>query len=264
MGHNDRERRRLVLQGAILAPLTEEHLSRSGLAPGMRVLDFGCGAGDVTLAAARRVGPEGHVTAIDIDQGSLDVAASRAREADLHNVSFVCAGIDEYTPERELDAVIGRHILLHAQDPLAWLRRVYDLLPSGGIAAFQEFDFSQFPVSDHPTPYRDRASAVFTELFGRMGRANMGVRLRRLFLDAGFEDPQARGEFGIDGGPDSPFYEWLAESVRSVLPRAEALGIGVELVPVIDNLADLIREEAAAVGAALPSPIMVGCYARKN
>src|SRR5262245_2275341 len=53
MGHNDRERRRLALQGAMLAPLTEQFLTRAGIGLGMRVLDLGCGVGDVTMIAAR-------------------------------------------------------------------------------------------------------------------------------------------------------------------------------------------------------------------
>ena len=48
MGHNDRERRRLALQAAVINPLTDSFLRRAGVSAGMRVLDLGCGIGEVT------------------------------------------------------------------------------------------------------------------------------------------------------------------------------------------------------------------------
>ena len=67
MGHDHRERRRLLLQASILNPLTEHLSRRAGLSSGMQVLDIGCGVGDVALLAARLVGRDGRVTAVDID-----------------------------------------------------------------------------------------------------------------------------------------------------------------------------------------------------
>lgn len=78
MGHNDRERRRLALQGSILNPVTEQLLRRAGLASGMSVLDFGCGVGDVSMIAARLVGSGGRVTGLDLDEPALAIARERA------------------------------------------------------------------------------------------------------------------------------------------------------------------------------------------
>jgi len=56
LGHNDREQLRLIRQARILAPLTENFLRTAGIVSGMRVLDIGCGMGDVTMLAAQLVG----------------------------------------------------------------------------------------------------------------------------------------------------------------------------------------------------------------
>jgi len=48
MGHSDRERRRLALQAAVLNPLTDSFLRRAGISAGMRILDLGCGIGEVS------------------------------------------------------------------------------------------------------------------------------------------------------------------------------------------------------------------------
>src|SRR5215510_7074492 len=78
MGHDDRERRRLRLQASILNPLTEQLFHRAGISSGMRVLDIGCGVGDVSLLAGRLVGPSGSVTSVDIDQAALTTLEARA------------------------------------------------------------------------------------------------------------------------------------------------------------------------------------------
>ena len=67
LGHTDRERRRLALQASIINPLTENFLRRAGVSAGMHVLELGCGIGEVSLIAARLIGPHGHLHCIDID-----------------------------------------------------------------------------------------------------------------------------------------------------------------------------------------------------
>lgn len=57
LGHADVEIRRLLLQGRLYNDYTEHALRLAGLRKGMRVLDVGCGPGDVSLVAARVVGP---------------------------------------------------------------------------------------------------------------------------------------------------------------------------------------------------------------
>lgn len=53
------------------------------LRPGMAVLDFGCGMGIFTLAAADLVGPEGRVTAVDLQSQMLAVVHKRTNRAGL-------------------------------------------------------------------------------------------------------------------------------------------------------------------------------------
>jgi tRNA A58 N-methylase Trm61 len=59
LGHSERELERLRLQAQLIDPITRQFLIEAGIAPGMRVLDVGCGAGDVTFLAADLVGPPG-------------------------------------------------------------------------------------------------------------------------------------------------------------------------------------------------------------
>jgi len=69
----------------------------------------------------------------------------------------------------------------------------------------------------------------------------------------------------MDGGADSPFYERMAESLRSILPRAEALGLlPHDEVVGIDSLAARLREETPSRGGCVPDPAMIGGFTRKR
>ncbi|MEV4450635.1 methyltransferase domain-containing protein [Streptomyces mirabilis] len=71
LGHSPTEMDRLVLQARLYDPITTQALRLAGLSSGMRVLDVGCGAGDVTFAGAGIVGPTGAVTGIGLGLGGF-------------------------------------------------------------------------------------------------------------------------------------------------------------------------------------------------
>lgn len=263
MGHDDRERRRLALQGSIINPFTEQLMCRAGIASGMHVLDIGCGVGDVSLLAARLVGHPGRVTCIDIDDSALTIGRQKAREQGFDNVSFQQADAHTFRSERPFDAVIGRHIFIHTPDPLALMRSAFTLLNPGGVAAFQEYDFSVIHPSHPPLPLRDRVFALCANFFCKATHGNIGTRLFSLFLEAGFLTPDCRAEYPMDGGPDSPFYEWISESLRSILPRAEALGLVPSGEIDIDTLPERLKQEAVSQRGCSASAAMVSCFARK-
>ncbi len=75
--------------GRSMAEMTERLLIDAGLGPGMRVLDVGCGRGDVALLAATLVGAQGEVVGIDRDLGALELARGRVREAGLMRRSLL-------------------------------------------------------------------------------------------------------------------------------------------------------------------------------
>jgi ubiquinone/menaquinone biosynthesis C-methylase UbiE len=265
MGHDDRERRRLSLQASILNPVSDQLLKRAGLSAGQRVLDIGCGVGELSMVAARLVGRRGRVTGIDLDDKALAIAETRAREQGIDHVDFSHSDIVTYRTDATYDAVIGRHIVIHTVDPRVVVGAVYSLLSPGGVAVFQEFDFSVVHRPFPEAPLYERGFEIFRAFFVKAAHGNIGTRLFPLLVEAGFETPECRVEYPMDGGADSPFYEWLAESFRSILPRAQALGlVGSDELAGIDSLAERLRQESISRGCCLPGPAMVGCFARKR
>jgi SAM-dependent methyltransferase len=120
LGHAADKLDRLIEQGRFIGELTEHVLRLAGLGPGMRVLDVGCGAGDVTFLAARLVGPEG----VDRSEEAIAVARERARGARLASVHFII----QDTP---VDALVGRLVLAHLAEPAATLHRLLANLRPG-------------------------------------------------------------------------------------------------------------------------------------
>jgi ubiquinone/menaquinone biosynthesis C-methylase UbiE len=262
MGHNDRERRRLILQASLLNPFTEQLFSRAGISSGMHVLDMGCGVGDVSLMAARLAGPYGSVTSLDFDNTALETLKARAAAERMQNIECVQANIEEWKSARHFDAVVGRHILIHTKDPLAVLRKCGLMLYSRGLAVFHEYDFSVIHRGWPSTPLRDRTMEVFDRFFVHATRSNIGSRLWNLLMEAGFERPDCRVEYPMSGGSDSFFYEWIVESFRSILPRAISQGIVREGEFDIDTLEQRLREENASSNSCIPAPAMIGAFAR--
>jgi ubiquinone/menaquinone biosynthesis C-methylase UbiE len=89
LGHTNAEQLRLIRQARVLAPFTNRLFRDAGIASGMRVLDIGCGMGDVTMLAAQLVGPTGRVVSIDRDQASIETAKRRVSAIGLENVTFI-------------------------------------------------------------------------------------------------------------------------------------------------------------------------------
>src|SRR3954453_603753 len=141
LGHADAELQRLAEQSAFYADLTEDAFRRAGLAPGMRVLDVGCGAGDVSLLAAAMVGSAGEVLGIDRSPDAVAPAQRRADALGVAHARFAVSEIDAVEPDAAgFDAVIGRLVLLYHPAPAAAVRVLARLARPGGVLVFQEFD----------------------------------------------------------------------------------------------------------------------------
>jgi ubiquinone/menaquinone biosynthesis C-methylase UbiE len=265
MGTTEHERRRLGLQGSILNSLTDRFLRQAGLSSGMHVLDLGCGIGDVSLVAARIVGPRGSVTGLDPDSAALNTAQGRAIEENLLQVKFEQTAFETYTTDRRYDAVVGRHVLIHSADPLGWLRKTKFLLRIGGIAAFQEYDLSYFPHIEPELPLFHRLKECLVELFRHaVAYPDTGARLYHWMQLAELCNTRSNAECLMGGGVESPYYEWFAETIRSVAPRLESLGIISAAELDLQTLAVRLREEATSRAGCLTTPLIVSCSGERS
>src|SRR5258708_19789388 len=71
LGYTSTEHDRLIRQAARIEPILERLFRQAGIGPGQRVLDLGSGVGDVSMLAARLVGPSGEVVGIERAASSI-------------------------------------------------------------------------------------------------------------------------------------------------------------------------------------------------
>lgn len=126
-----------------LFTITERLLRRIGIRRGMCLLDFGCGGGIYSLAAASFIMPRGQVYAIDSNPDALRTLRQRARRLRIGNIhaSLADGSCDLSLPSRTVDFVLLFDVLhdhyFNAEqraDLFGEVRRV--LKPNGRVAVF--------------------------------------------------------------------------------------------------------------------------------
>jgi ubiquinone/menaquinone biosynthesis C-methylase UbiE len=256
---------RLLKQGQLLNPFTRRMLEAAGITAGMRVLDLGCGPGDVSLLVAELVGETGDVLGVDANPGVLDLARARAQKAGLAQVSFLGRDIRELTLDQDYDAIVGRLILLYLPERADILRRLAQRLRPGGVVAFQEYDLFTDPnLLYPPSQLWQQTWSWIIQAFHRAGaELQMGSKLYSTFLEAGLSDPQMRYEAIVAGGPESPIYEFVADVVRALLPMLVKFGIATAEDVGIETLADRLGTEIVSRRGVARSPALVAAWTRK-
>jgi len=161
----------------------------STLEPGARLLDVGCGPGNLTIDLAQRVAP-GAVVGIDASSAVVEIARKAAAEAGALTVTFEVA--DAYHlpfDDDAFDVVHAHQVLQHLTDPVAALREMRRVTRPGGTVAVRDSDYSGmtwFPASAG----LDEWSALYHEVTHANGsEADAGRRLLSWVRDAGF-DPE--------------------------------------------------------------------------
>lgn len=134
-------------------------LDRLAVEPGMTVLDVGCGPGRLTVPAARRVGPEGCVTALDIQPEMLERTQRKLDAAELSNVQLVHSGAGDGKINRDtFDRALLVTVLGEIPDRKAALAEIFHALKPGGILSVTEV--LPDPHFQTPTAIRRLASEV--------------------------------------------------------------------------------------------------------
>jgi ubiquinone/menaquinone biosynthesis C-methylase UbiE len=249
---SEAERHRLVAQGGLVAPLTARLFEKAGLRSGMRVLDIGSGSGDVSLLAARFVGPDGSVTGVDRDPAQVAFAQRRADAAGLRNVRFVTTDFREIELRPAVDAIVGRLVLMYAPDPLEALRRVLRNLRAGGVIALQEsvIEYDGPVLIEPPDCLAAKVVGWFRAGFKHAGvHPRMGLRLFGLMRTAGLEPaPEIDMLVPIQQGPEGALFSTLTSVVRSQIPAIVASGIATEAEIDIETLEQRLVADAPATG----------------
>ena len=121
--------------------------------PGDKVLDVGCGTGNLTLTAKSYAGPDGEVYGIDAAPEMIQVAKKKASRSG-QEVVFEVGLIEELAfPEANFDVVISRLAIHHLPDDLKrkGFSEILRVLKPGGHLLVADFNPPANPISSHIT-----------------------------------------------------------------------------------------------------------------
>ncbi len=203
-------------------------IDRARLAPGMTVLDVGSAHGEPGLAIAEAVGPRGQVTLTDIAPELLDLAAERARDMGLENVTTRVVDAHELPfPDGSFDRVTSRFAAMYFADYLQAFGEALRVLKPGGAAVYLVWGtddqpmfrdilgilFQYLPLPEDepgaPSPF------TFSEP-GALARALQGAGF------AGVYEETATLPTSFAGAPEQ-WWEWMVEGAAPVQTWLAAL-----------------------------------------
>ncbi|MBM7115570.1 methyltransferase domain-containing protein [Archangium primigenium] len=241
---------------------TRRLLVDAGVREGMRVLDIGCGGGNVTFLAAELVGARGHVVGLDRDAAPLEAGRQRARELGVTHVDFVCADLGSpLEGHGPFDAVIGRRVLMYQPDAVACLTRLAAVLAPGGLIVLQEHDATAMPVCQPELPLHRQVSGWMWETVAREGAdLRMGLHLAPALEKAGFTVERVRAEATVLTPTQS---HPIGHILRAMRGRIVEKGVATEEELALDTIDARLAEELRTAHGTCLWEMVFGAWARK-
>jgi SAM-dependent methyltransferase len=230
------ESRRLELFQQRLDPLTIRRIERLAIPRGARCLEIGGGRGSITRWLGEHVGPEGHVTATDLEPGFLGEVRAANIEVLRHDVRT------DGFPERSFDLVHTRAVLMHLPNDLEMLHRIASWLRPGGCLLLEEPDFGLW-VGDVDALWASHPEA-WHQTFPN-GSLSRGRTLLKEIHALGLADVDADAEVDIIRA-GTPLAEFYRLSMAAIGPPAVEAGA-------------LAPEQAAALVDRLAQPEFLAC-----
>jgi 2-polyprenyl-3-methyl-5-hydroxy-6-metoxy-1,4-benzoquinol methylase len=263
LGRAPEEYERLRAQARVWEAATTRLLDRVAPAPGARCLDAGCGPGETMRLMAGRVGPEGHVLGIDVDDSLGAASLERLRAAGLGQCAFAAHDVtaDEPIPGAPYDLVYARLLLFHLPQRIAVLRRLWDAVAPGGHLVVQEYDLRTISV----LPSLDSVEEVLRVMTGAFGAVGcdveLGARLPLAFAEAGVGPPDGTDVAGRVE-PLAAASGMLQAVLGSVRPAALAHAVTSEAAAAETSEA-LVADAAQFGDRPLLWPLMIGAWKQK-
>jgi ubiquinone/menaquinone biosynthesis C-methylase UbiE len=183
------EQDRLALMNELL---NANSLREMQLASGERVLDVGCGLGQLSRDMARQAGPSGIVVAVERSSEQLAVARSLAAEAGEGQLVDFRAGPAEQLPLAAaewgtFDAAHARFLLEHVPDPVAVVRQMVRAVRPGGRIVLEDDPHDTLRLWPDPPGFQ-HLWQTYMRTYDRLGTDPLtGHRLVAILVQAGAE-----------------------------------------------------------------------------
>ncbi len=129
-------------------------IGRTKIKEGDIVLDYGCGPGSYSIAAAEVVGNTGKVYAADIHPLAINEVEKRAREKELKNIETILTDCDTKLEGNSIDVVLLLDIYHDLSDPESILKELHRILKSNGWLSVDDHHFKDEEIIEKITSIR--------------------------------------------------------------------------------------------------------------
>jgi ubiquinone/menaquinone biosynthesis C-methylase UbiE len=152
------------------------------------VLDVGCGAGEVLVELANRVGAQGRVAGVDPSE-TMIAAARGAAKSSRSPIELELASIYSLPfPDGSFDAVRAERVFQHLEDPEAGLKEMLRVTRAGGRVMAIDPDHGQHGLALDDSAHRRVYEASTRALLRMIANPHSGTRLRSMFVRAGMAE----------------------------------------------------------------------------
>ncbi|WP_344966870.1 methyltransferase domain-containing protein [Streptosporangium fragile] len=208
-----------VSQHSVIRAVRASAVDLLSVAPGSRVLDVGCGLGEMSRAFAGMVGPDGSVTAVDLNPAMVTAAQDRHLPSPQDGmVRYQVGDVASLDLGDDFDVVWCERVLQHVPDPETAVGSLARSLSPGGRVCVIDVDWGALVVDGVDEALTRRVLDAFQL---KVRQPTVGRTLRRRLVQAGLSDP----------------------AVRSVHAVSTSLADTASAVPVLDRgRADLVAE----------------------
>ena len=167
------------------------------LRSGMRVLDFGCGQGTISVGLAKAVEP-GELYGIDVEAPQVEAAAAAAKAGGHENTTFQVGDVTDLPFEDGwFDVVHCNAVLMHVPDTDAALAEIERVLKPGGIVSVRELTTASSFMEPDFGNLHGAWLAYAALLTANGGHPQMGKEIAGILHRAGFADVEANGSFEL-------------------------------------------------------------------
>lgn len=201
LGHDDIEWSRLREQHALWAPELLHSLKQAGLTPNARVLEVGCGTGELLADLAER---SGEAVGLERDPRAAAHAARRLDgRATVHTGDLM-----EWEPDDRFDLVVARWVFCFLPDPATAAARLASWVRPGGALVIQDYNHDGIRIfPEHPPitrcieGFRAAWRALDFDLW-------VAPALPRMLMDAGLPSVSVTPQIKA-GPPGSAAWRWV-------------------------------------------------------
>ncbi len=248
-------RQRLGVLSSVMAASTVTLLARVGVPIGARVLDLGCGGGDVTAVLAR-LASAGRVIGIDDDPQVIAIADEEAAAHGLVNVDYRVGDASQWLAHHlaargpAFDVVYCRFLLSHVHQPRDLLSLMRRVCAPGGAVVVEDIDIRGSLCCPEHRSFR-RSCALYRDTVRACGGdPDIGPRLPAMLRGVGLQGVEAN--VVQPGGLHGDCKRIQLLTLSSIAPAAIGLGLTdeTEVGQLVTDLTDYVNRSDTFVTTA--------------